>query len=221
MCLKMENLFEALKNAVEKYEPEEAKQVAKEIVNAQIDPLKAIDEVLVPTMSSIGDKFDKMEIFLPELVVAAEAMQAATSILMEPLKKSTERPVTKGKVVLGTVYGDVHDIGKNIVKIMLEVSGFEVFDLGNKVPSMQFIEKAEEVKADIIALSALMATTMGSQKEVIELLDALGKRDDYIVLIGGAPTTPAWQEEIGADGWAETAAGAAKIAAKWIKEKGK
>jgi len=144
-------------------------------------------------MSLIGDKFDKMEIFLPELVVAAEAMQAATSVLMEPLKKSTERPVTKGKVVLGTVYGDVHDIGKNIVKVMMEVSGFEVFDLGNKVPSMQFIEKAIEVNADIIALSALMATTMGSQKEVLELLEALGKRDDYIVLIGGAPTTPAWQ----------------------------
>jgi corrinoid protein of di/trimethylamine methyltransferase len=216
----MENLFNALKSAVEKYEPEKAKQVAKEIVNAQIDPLKAIDEVLVPTMEQIGEKFDKMEIFLPELVVAAEAMQAATSILMEPLK-STEIPKTKGKVVLGTVYGDVHDIGKNIVKVMMEVSGFEVFDLGNKVPSMQFIEKAEEVNADIIALSALMATTMGSQKEVIELLEALGKRDDYIVIIGGAPTTTAWQEEIGADGWAETAAGAAKIAAKWMKEKGK
>ena len=217
----MENLLEALKSAVEKYEPEKAKQVAKEILNAQMDPLNVIDEVLVPTMSLIGDKFDKMEIFLPELVVAAEAMQAATRILMEPLKKSTERPVTKGKVVLGTVYGDVHDIGKNIVKIMLEVAGFEVFDLGNKVPSMQFIEKAEEVNADIIALSALMATTMGSQKEVIELLEALEKRDDYIVIIGGAPTTVAWQKEIGADGWAETAAGAAKIAAKWIKEKGK
>ena len=215
----MENLFEALKSAVEKYEPEKAKQIAKEIVNAQIDPLKALDEVLVPTMSLIGDKFDKMEIFLPELVVAAEAMQAATSILMEPLKKSAERPITKGKVVLGTVYGDVHDIGKNIVKIMLEVSGFEVFDLGNKVPSMQFIEKAEEVNADIIALSALMATTMGSQKEVIELLEALGRRDDYIVIIGGAPTTVDWQKEIGADGWAETAAGAAKITAKLIEEK--
>ena len=215
----MENLLEALKSAVEKYEPEKAKQVAKEILNAQMDPLNVIDEVLVPTMSLIGDKFDKMEIFLPELVVAAEAMQAATRILMEPLKKSTERPVTKGKVVLGTVYGDVHDIGKNIVKIMLEVAGFEVFDLGNKVPSMQFIEKAEEVNADIIALSALMATTMGSQKEVIELLEALEKRDDYIVIIGGAPTTVAWQKEIGADGWAETAAGAAKITAKLIEEK--
>ena len=221
MCPIMEKLLEDLRKSVEEYEPEKAKQVAKEILNAQIDPLKVIDEVLVPTMSSIGDKFDKMEIFLPELVVAAEAMQAATSVLMEPLKKSTERPVTKGKVVLGTVYGDVHDIGKNIVKIMLEVSGFEVFDLGNKVPSMQFIEKAIEVNADIIALSALMATTMGSQKEVLELLEALGKRDDYVVLIGGAPTTPAWQEEIGADGWAETAAGAAKIASKWMKEKGR
>jgi corrinoid protein of di/trimethylamine methyltransferase len=216
----IENLLEALKRSVEEYEPEKAKQLAKELLKAQIDPLKVIDEVLIPTMEKIGEKFDRMEIYLPELVVSAQAMQAATSVLMEQLKKSTtEQPGTKGKVVLGTVYGDVHDIGKNIVKIMLEVSGFEIFDLGNKVPSMNFIVKAEEVGADVIALSALMATTMGSQKEVIELLEAMGKRDKYIVIIGGAPTSANWQKEIGADGWAETAAGAAKLVAKLIEKK--
>ncbi len=102
---------------------------------------------------------------------------------------------------------------------MLEVAGFEVFDLGKNVPSIQFIEKAQEVGADVIALSALMTTTMGSQKEVIELLDATGKRDDYVVVVGGAPTTEEWQKDIGADGWAETAGGAGKLVSKLIEEK--
>ncbi|MFX0013273.1 MAG: B12-binding domain-containing protein [Promethearchaeota archaeon] len=216
----IESLFEALKRSVEEYEPEKAKEIAQELVNAQVDPLKVIDEVLSPTMEQIGDQFDKMDIFLPELMGAAEAMQAATSVLTEHIKKSTtERLESKGKVVIGTVHGDIHEIGKNIVKIMLEVSGFEVFDLGKDVPSMQFIEKAGEVDADVIALSALMTTTMVSQKEVIELLEALGKRDDYIVIIGGAPTTVQWQEEIGADGWAETAVQAGKLAADLLEKR--
>ncbi|MHA2232859.1 MAG: cobalamin B12-binding domain-containing protein, partial [Candidatus Hodarchaeales archaeon] len=135
-------------------------------------------------------------------------------------KTSTiEPPKAKGKVVIGTVQGDIHEIGKDIVKIMLEISGFEVFDLGKDVPSMRFIEKAEEVGADLIALSALMTTTMMSQKEVIELLDAMGKRENYVVLIGGAPTSPTWQKKIGADGWAKTAVQAVKMAAKLIEEK--
>ena len=216
----LENLFEDLKRTVEEYEPEKAKEIAVELMKANVDPLKVINEVLSPTMEEIGEKFDKMEIFLPELMGAAEVMQTATSVLTEHLKKSAiERPKPKGKVVLGTVHGDIHEIGKNIVKIMLEVSGFEVFDLGKDVPSIQFIEKAEEVGADIIALSALMTTTMGSQKEVIELLEALGKRKNYIVIIGGAPTSEAWRKEIGADGWAETAGGAGKLAAKLVEGK--
>lgn len=216
----IESLFEDLKRTIEEFESDKAKEIAKELLKANIDPLKVINEVLSPTMEQIGEKFDKMEIFLPELMGAAEAMQAATSVLMEHFKDSPiERPITKGKVVLGTVHGDIHEIGKNIVKIMLEVSGFEVIDLGKDIPSMQFIEKAEEANADVIALSALMTTTMSSQKEVIELLEALGKRKDYIVIIGGAPTSVAWQKAIGADGWAETAGGAGKLTARLIKEK--
>jgi corrinoid protein of di/trimethylamine methyltransferase len=215
----VESLFEALKKTLEEYEPKKAAEIAQELLNANIDPLKVIDEVLSPTMEEIGDKFDRMDIFLPELMGAAEAMQAATSVLTKHIQSTTERPTTKGKVVLGTVHGDIHEIGKNIVKIMLEVSGLEVFDLGKDVPSMQFIEKAGEVGADMIALSALMTTTMVSQKEVIELLNALGKRDDYIIIIGGAPTTAKWKEEIGADGWAETAVQAAKLATELLEKK--
>ena len=215
----VESLFEALKKTLDEYEPKKAAEIAQELLDAQVDPLKVIDEVLSPTMEEIGDKFDRMDIFLPELMGAAEAMQAATSVLTKHIQTTTERPVTKGKVVLGTVHGDIHEIGKNIVKIMLEVSGFEVFDLGKDVPSMQFIEKAGEVGADMIALSALMTTTMVSQKEVIELLKALGKRDDYIVIIGGAPTTITWKDEIGADGWAETAVQAGKLAIELLEKK--
>jgi corrinoid protein of di/trimethylamine methyltransferase len=215
----VESLFEALKKTLEEYEPKKAAEIAQELINANIDPLKVIDEVLSPTMEEIGDKFDRMDIFLPELMGAAEAMQAATSVLTKHIQSTMERPMTKGKVVLGTVHGDIHEIGKNIVKIMLEVSGFEVFDLGKDVPSMQFIEKAGEVGADMIALSALMTTTMVSQKEVIELLNALGKRDDYVIIIGGAPTTAKWKEDIGADGWAETAVQAAKLAIELLEKK--
>ncbi|MFQ5979453.1 MAG: B12-binding domain-containing protein [Candidatus Heimdallarchaeota archaeon] len=214
------SLFESLKSSVEEGEPDKAKQTAKELLKVQVDPLKVIDEVLSPTMEEIGESFDRMDIFLPELMSAAEAMQAATTVLTEHLKTSTiEPPKAKGKVVIGTVQGDIHEIGKDIVKIMLEISGFEVFDLGKDVPSMRFIEKAEEVGADLIALSALMTTTMMSQKEVIELLDAMGKRENYVVLIGGAPTSPTWQKKIGADGWAKTAVQAVKMAAKLIEEK--
>jgi len=147
-------------------------------------------------------------------------MKETTSILTTHLKESAiESPKPKGKVILGTVHGDIHEIGKDIVKIMLEVAGFEVYDFGRDVPSIQFIESAEEVGADIIALSALMTTTMGSQKEVIELLEALGKRENFIIIIGGAPTSETWQKEIGADGWAETAGGAGKLATKLIEGK--
>ncbi len=216
----MESLFETLKSAVEDGEPDKAKQVAKELLKAEINPLKVIEEVLSPTMEQIGESFDRLDIFLPELVLAAEAMQAATSVFMEHLKESTsERLKPKGKVVIGTVQGDIHEIGKDIVKIILEVSGFEVFDLGKDVPSIQFIEKAQEVGADIIALSALMTSTMPGQRDLIDLLVGLGKRKDYAVLIGGAPTTSAWQEKIGADGWAPTAVQAAKVALKLMEAK--
>ncbi|MFX0151954.1 MAG: B12-binding domain-containing protein [Candidatus Hodarchaeota archaeon] len=218
--MSIESLFEDLKRSIEEFESDKAKKIAKELLKAEVDPLNVINEVLSPTMEQIGEQFDKMEIFLPELMGAAEAMQSATSVLMEHIKESTvERPMTKGKVVLGTVAGDIHEIGKNIVKIMLEVSGFEVIDLGKDVPSMQFIEKAEEVNADVIALSALMTTTMSSQKEVIELLEALGKRQDYIVIIGGAPTSEAWRKDIGADGWTEAAGGAGKLTAELIEKR--
>jgi corrinoid protein of di/trimethylamine methyltransferase len=216
----MEKLYEALKKSLEEYKPEKTEQITRELLESQINPLKILDEVLNPTMEEIGEKFDRMDIFLPELMGAAEAMQIATSILTEHIRKTTATPSErKGKVVLGTVLGDIHEIGKNIVKIMLEVSGFEVFDLGKDVPSLQFIEKAEAVNADVIALSALMTTTMPSQREVIELLEALGKRENYFIIVGGNPTTEKWKDEIGADGWAETAVEAAKLIPKMISEK--
>lgn len=217
--MSLEQLFASLKQSIEEYEPKKAEKIAQELVEAKVDPLKVIDEVLNPTMEKIGDQFDKLEIFLPELMVAAQAMQAATSVLMAQVKGSTVSTIKKGKVVIGTVHGDIHEIGKDIVKVMLEVAGFDVFDLGKDVPSMQFVQRAEEVGADVIALSSLMTTTMTSQKEVIELLTALGKRDDYVVIIGGAPTSVKWQKEIGADGWAATAAGAGKLAMKLLEEK--
>ena len=117
----VESLFEALKSTLDDYEPKKAAEIAQELLDAQVDPLKVIDEVLSPKMEEIGDKFDRMDIFLPELMGAAEAMQSATSVLTKYIQSTTDRPATKGKIVLGTVHGDIHEIGKNIVKIMLEV----------------------------------------------------------------------------------------------------
>ena len=214
----VESLFEALKKTLEEYEPKKAEEIAHELLNAQVDPLKVIDEVLSPTMEEIGEKFDKMDIFLPELMGAAEAMQAATSVLTKYIKSTAgERPVTKGKVVLGTVHGDIHEIGKNIVKIMLEVSGFEVFDLGKDVPSMQFIEKAGEVGADVIALSALMTTTMVHMPRVIKALEERDLRKNVKVIVGGAPVLPEWAREIGADGYGENATEAVDLVKELVR----
>jgi methanogenic corrinoid protein MtbC1 len=149
--------------------------------------------------------------------MAAEAMQAALSILLPKISK--EKVMRKGLVVSGTVKGDIHDIGKNILVAMLRANGFEVYDLGVDVPTSKFIEEAEKVGADIITLSALMASTLGGQKDVIDYLKAMGKRDKFIIMVGGGPTTKEWADEIGADGYAETASEAVKLALELIEKK--
>lgn len=151
---------------------------------------------------------------------SAEAMKSATRVLTVGLEAGVRLKSKKAKVVLGTVSGDIHDIGKNIVGLLLEANGFEVHDIGKDVQSMRFIEKAEEVGADIIALSSLMTTTRPAQKDVIDLLKAMNLRKKYVVMVGGAPTSREWAEEIGADGWAETANEAVIRAQNLVQVKG-
>ncbi len=150
-------------------------------------------------------------------MMAADAMKAGMDILLPHISK--EKVVKKGTVVSGTVKGDIHDIGKNILVALLSANGFDVYDLGVDVSTSKFIEEAEKVKADIITLSALMSSTIGGQKDVIDYLKETGKREKFIVMVGGGPTTREWVEEIGADGWAETATEAIKLASELIAKK--
>jgi len=164
-----------------------------------------IDQGLLPGLNVIGEQFEDEEIFLPELMQAALAFQAAMTILEPKIKEEGTAGEKKGVVVLGTVKGDLHSIGKNILKLLYETSGFEAHDLGIDVDLFSFINKAKEVDADIIAISALLTTTLVGQRDVIDALKDAGERDRYKVLVGGGATTREWAESIGADGWAATA----------------
>ena len=186
-----------LRKSILEYDKESAKKAAQQAVAAKIDLLKMI-EVSTETIRLVGEKFNKGEVFLPHLIMAADAMKAAMEVLESNIPK--DQLVQKFKIVIGTVKDDIHDIGKNIVSSMMEASGFELYDIGKDIPEEKFIEKAEEVKANIIALSALMTVTMSRQKEVIEELKRLGLRQKYKVMVGGGPITKEWSDQIGADG---------------------
>lgn len=207
-----EELFKLMAQSVIDGEMEEAVRLAQEAIKQNIDPLDAIDKGFVVGVNHIGDGFARGEMFLPDLVLAGESMKAALSILEPELtRRGTERQVL-GKVVIGTVEGDIHDIGKTLVATMLSTGGFQVFDLGVDVPAEKFIDKAREVNADIVGLSALLTTTMAKQRDVIEALEQAGLRSQMKVVIGGAPVTRDWVEEIGADGFSEDAIGATVLA---------
>jgi corrinoid protein of di/trimethylamine methyltransferase len=191
--------LEELSTAILEYDAERAEAAAREIVSAGLDPVQVLNETVAQTAAQVGEKFDNGEYFLPHLVLAGNAIEAASQVLQEavPSGELAEKKV----VVIGTVQGDLHSLGKNIVAMMLRASGFEVHDLGVDVPSTTFIQRAQQVGADIIALSCLMTTTLPYQRELIEDLIAQGLRETYQVMVGGGPVTAAWAEEIGADGY--------------------
>jgi len=213
--LSSESLNEKLKRLVISGEEDAAHETALQVLKTGVDPLEVIENYLSPAMRSVGEKFEKGEYFLTNLMMSATAMKAATDVLTTGVKKEDREKLLAhrtGKVVIGTVAGDIHDIGKNIVAVLLEVNGFEIYDLGKEVDSMRFINRATEVQADIIAASALMTTTKPAQREIIDFMNEMGSRKKHLVIVGGAPTTKEWAEEIGADGWAETAEEAVKLA---------
>jgi len=217
-----EGLSERLRNQVIEGQEEAAEKTAREIVNAGADPLEVIGKYLSPAMKLVGEKFERGEYFLTDLMSAAAAMKAATHILAAALRREDRERMQAGRlgrVVIGTVFGDIHDIGKNIVTLLLDANGFDTNDLGKDVDSMSFIEKARELEADMIALSALMTTTKPAQKEVIDFLKDMNLRDNYTVLVGGSPTTKDWADQIGADGWAETAEQAVKLAQELLQKR--
>lgn len=201
--------LEALCKLVKDGEAEEAHELARKLLEAGADPLEMIDR-LTKTMAHVGELFAKLEIFLPEIMLAGEALGRVVEVLGPCLDKVGGRQ-HKGKVVLGVVKGDLHEIGKNIVKLMLETDGFEVKDLGYNVDSLIFVKEAEAMGADFIGSSSLMTTTMPRQKEIIQILNDKGIRDKYKVVIGGAPTSQMWADQIGADLYCQDAKSAAEL----------
>jgi len=207
--------FKGLCQAVESGNTADAEDITRKFLDEGKDPLEMI-AVLTETMNKIGELFARLEIFLPQLILAGEALTAAVDILRPKIMEAGEQGAPKGKVVIGVVKGDLHAIGKNIVKLMLETNGFEVKDLGYDVDSLTFIKEAEAMGADIIGASSLMTTTMPGQKEIIELLKDKGIRNRYKVVIGGAPTGKEWADQIGADLWCENATSAPRMMAELL-----
>ncbi|HEY4691457.1 MAG TPA: corrinoid protein [Anaerolineae bacterium] len=211
-----DELFNAMRQAIVDGDAEQAEALARQSLEQNIDPLAAINQGYVQGIDYVGEQFGAGEMFLPDLMLAAEAMQKALAVLEpEMARRGTQRQVL-GKVVIGTVKGDIHEIGKNLVATMLSAGGFQVYDLGVDVPYATFAEKAREVGADIVGVSALLTTTMTGQRSVIEALDEMGLRPRVKVLVGGAPVTRGWATEIGADGYSEDAMGAVALAKKLV-----
>ncbi len=188
-----------------------AAELADESLNQGLDPLEVINKGYLIGLQKVGDLWEKGELFLPEMVQGAEAMKAAMAKLQPALLAKKESVKTLGKVVIGTVHGDIHEIGKSIVGTLLSANGFEVVDLGADTPNEDFINKAKEIDADIIGLSALLTTTMPEQKAIVELIKKEGLADKIKVIVGGAPVSQSWSDEIGANGYAEDAVAAVNL----------
>lgn len=190
--------------------------LAKEGLDAGLKPLDIIRQGLTPGMDVVGDRFGCGEYFLPHLVMAGNTMKSALAVLEPALQAAGDTRETLGTVVIGTVAGDIHEIGKSLVGTMLTANGFVVHDLGVDVPIQRFVDKVAETEATIVGLSALLTTTMRHQQAVITELTEAGLRDRVKVLIGGAPVTSEWADDIGADGYAEDAIGAVKLARRLV-----
>ncbi len=211
-----DQLYAGLRQAVIDGDPAAAAALAQQALDEGVPPLAAIDEGLVPGLSYVGEQFGLGELFLPDMMLAARAMQKAMAILEPELQaQSAERKVV-GRVVIGTVKGDIHEIGKNLVGMMLSTSGFEVHDLGVDVPPERFVEAAQEHNADIVGVSALLTTTMAGQRTVVEAMAAAGLGDRVKIIVGGAPASASWASEIGADGYSEDAIGAVALARRLV-----
>ena len=210
--------LQAISNAVIDGEAEDAAEATKAALKANVDPLEILNKGLMDGADEVGKRFERNEYFLPELMLAGRALKGAMEVVKPVLieKYSAADNQMKGKVVSATVQTDIHDIGKNIVSSMLTAAGFEVSDMGVDVPIKSIIDKAEEIEARIIALSALLTTSMPFMKDLIKLMEARGIRQKYVILVGGASVTPDWAKAIGADGTARNAADAVKLAREKI-----
>jgi len=218
------NLLEQIGQATIEGDEEQCVALAQQVLDEGMDPVEAINDGFTKGMVTVGERFARMEYYLPDLMRSAQAVNDAMEVLRPHLLQRDDGGTLGADkkspiVVLGTIQGDLHDVGKNIVKIMLQASGFTVHDLGVDVHIRHLIEEAEKVDADIIAASAILTTTMAYMPDMVDLLTEMGIRDKYRIMLGGGPVTPDWAAEVGADGYGENATEAVEVAKRLIQEK--
>jgi trimethylamine corrinoid protein len=213
-----EEILNKLAQSVSELDPELAVQAAGEAVAAGVTPMEAIQEGLAKGMQIISDQFDEGEVFVPQILIAAEAFESAVAELVKGMSAEDQASMSRGKVICHTVQGDIHDVGKNIVKTMFKANGFEVIDMGRDVPVDDVVAKAKAENVTIVTGSALMTTTMPSQRDIVNGLVEEGIRDKVKTMFGGAPVSQEWVDRIGADGYADNAADAVKVAIELVSE---
>ncbi len=210
-----EEILKGIYDAVLGGKPDEVQDFAKQSLKAGIAPLNVVNEAMTPAIREVGERFGRSEMFLPEMVQSADAMEAALEIL-EPHFDGDEGK-KKGKVLIATVQGDIHDIGKNIVVALLKVNGFDVYDIGRDVASTEIVDKAIDLDVDVIGLSGLLTTSLPMMRDIIQMLDEDGVRDQYKIIIGGGPTSLDYANSINADGYGETAYNAVELCSQLIE----
>jgi len=209
-----EQIRAGLREALRLGDADEAEAIVGQALKEGADPLDLIQEVIVPTLTEVGRLFQDFSIFLPELMMAGDAAQRCTALLEEAIAAAGKEMAIQGRVLIGTVEGDVHDIGKKIVRTLLTAHGFKVVDLGRDVSPSAFLKAASRERADIVAMSALMTTTRPAQRRTINLFNEVGQRDKYRIIVGGGSVDQHWADEIGADGYAPEAASAVELCKK-------
>lgn len=212
----MDEILQKIISALDEGEDEQINLLVQQALDNGFEPMTILENALVPAMTRVGEKFACGEYFLPNLIVSAEAMKQAMSVLEPAMRQRQQMLKRAGVAVIGTVQGDIHEIGKTLVGTMLSVNGFEVHDLGVDVTPEKFVSAVAETGANLLGLSALLTTTMTVQRDVIQKLEDAGIREQVKVIVGGAPVTRAWADEIGADGYAEDAIGAVEIARRLL-----
>ncbi len=219
--MQKEEIFKDLFDSVVEMNKQKAKDAATLLIKENYSPLEGVEKGLAKGMKIMGEKFSELDgIYLPELMLAAGAFNSAMTILKPHISSdSSGEGAKKGTVLIGTVKGDIHKLGKDLVALLLETQGFEVHNIGEDVSTSTFIEEARKVDADIIALSSLLTTTMAAQKDLIDILKEIGQREKYIVMIGGAPASQTWADEIGADMYGENAERAVSLALESMSKK--
>jgi len=212
-----EDVLKELRQGLINYDKDATEKATKKALEKGISPFE-VRKILIDTIRELGERYEKLEVFLTELMMAAEAMKAGLAILESKVVEEAKKPTKRATFVIGSVKGDIHDIGKSIVSTMLMVEGFDVIDLGVDVSNSAFMDAVEKYKPDIVGLSAIMTTTRPMQKELIEYLKVRGMRGKVKVMVGGAAVTKEFAEEIGADGYGEDAVEAVKVAKKLVAE---